>query len=245
MEIIEKITLDMLSEDSVSVLRQKFEVQEDETLLQIGDNVRNAFMNTADNREYLQENLPTDKWNELIMVWGDTPTVVPPEPVEPDLTELKTSVIKNMDNILTQTIYSGVDVTLTDGTIQHFSLTMEDQKNIENLAAKAQAGLNPFGYTNSEGVPMYGYHADDNLCRWYYAEDILNIYTMGEQYVLLLTTYFNSLKMYIQSLDDANTIKSIVFGCDIPVEYQSDVLKLFVERGDLDFLLKKEDVNET
>ena len=44
MEIKERITLDMLTKDSVSVLRQKFVVI-DGTEMQVGGNVRNAYTN--------------------------------------------------------------------------------------------------------------------------------------------------------------------------------------------------------
>ena len=47
MELKEKITLDMLTKDSVSVLRQKFVNLGGEDV-QVGENVRNAFTNCED-----------------------------------------------------------------------------------------------------------------------------------------------------------------------------------------------------
>ena len=44
MELKEKITLDMLTKDSVSVLRQKF-IEINGTEMQVGGNVRNAYKN--------------------------------------------------------------------------------------------------------------------------------------------------------------------------------------------------------
>lgn len=76
MEIKEKITLDMLTQNSVSVLRQNFiELNGVET--QVGENVRNAYENDETGREILKNTLPEEYYNAVIAVWGDTPTVVP------------------------------------------------------------------------------------------------------------------------------------------------------------------------
>lgn len=69
MEIKEKITLDMLTKDSVSVLRQKFVVI-DGTEMQVGGNVRNAFTNCEDDRKILKEQLSEDYYNAVMAVWG-------------------------------------------------------------------------------------------------------------------------------------------------------------------------------
>ena len=45
MELKEKITLDMLTKDSVSVLRQQFLTFNGEEM-QVGVNIRNAYMNS-------------------------------------------------------------------------------------------------------------------------------------------------------------------------------------------------------
>ena len=69
MEVTEKITLDMLTKDSVSVLRQKFVVI-DGTEMQVGENVRNAFTNCEDDRKILKEQLSEDYYNAVMAVWG-------------------------------------------------------------------------------------------------------------------------------------------------------------------------------
>ena len=77
MEIKEKITLDMLTSDSVSILKQQY-ITIDGTDIKVGDNIRNAYMNTQTEREYLKEVLPEDYYNAVLAVWGDTPTVEEP-----------------------------------------------------------------------------------------------------------------------------------------------------------------------
>lgn len=69
MEIKERITLDMLTKDSVSVLRQKFVNLGGEDV-QVGENVRNAFTNCEDDRKILKEQLSEDYYNAVMAVWG-------------------------------------------------------------------------------------------------------------------------------------------------------------------------------
>lgn len=78
MDIKTKITLDMLTTDSVSVLKQQY-ITVDGTDVKVGENVRNAYMNTQTEREQLKEILPEEYYNAVIAVWGDTPTVAEPE----------------------------------------------------------------------------------------------------------------------------------------------------------------------
>lgn len=80
MEIKEKIALDMLTTDSVSVLRQQYTTI-DGADVKVGDNVRNAYMNTQTERELLKSELPEEFYNAVIAVWGDTPTIAEPAEV--------------------------------------------------------------------------------------------------------------------------------------------------------------------
>jgi hypothetical protein len=68
MEIKERITLDMLTKDSVSVLRQKFINLGGEDV-QVGENVRNAFTNCEDDRKILKEQLSEEYYNAIMAVW--------------------------------------------------------------------------------------------------------------------------------------------------------------------------------
>lgn len=77
MEIKEKIILDMLTTDSVSVLKQQY-ITVDGTDIKVGENVRNAFMNTQTQRDKLKAELPEEYYNAIMSVWGDGPTIVEP-----------------------------------------------------------------------------------------------------------------------------------------------------------------------
>lgn len=74
MEIKEKITLDMLTSDSVSILKQKY-ITIDGTDIKVGENIRNAYMNTQADRDNLKDALPEDFYNAVISVWGSVPSV--------------------------------------------------------------------------------------------------------------------------------------------------------------------------
>lgn len=82
MELKEKITLDMLTADSVSVLRQQF-LNYNGTEMQVGENIRNAYMNDESGREQIRKVLSDEYYNAVMAVWGDNPTV--DEPAESEV----------------------------------------------------------------------------------------------------------------------------------------------------------------
>ena len=82
MELKEKITLDMLTKDSVSVLRQQFLNFNGEEM-QVGGNIRNAYMNDESGREQLRKVLSDEYYNAVMAVWGDNSTV--DEPTESEV----------------------------------------------------------------------------------------------------------------------------------------------------------------
>jgi hypothetical protein len=74
MELTTKITLDMLTQDSVSVLKQQFLTFND-VEMQVGSNIRNTYANSISGRKLIKSILPNEYYNAVIAVWGDTPTV--------------------------------------------------------------------------------------------------------------------------------------------------------------------------
>ena len=68
MEVTEKITLDMLTKEGVSVLRQKF-ININDVEVQVGENVRNSFTNCEDDRKILKEQLREEYYNAIMAVW--------------------------------------------------------------------------------------------------------------------------------------------------------------------------------
>ena len=72
------ITLDALTQNSVSVKRQKTITAEGSTY-EIGEPHRCAYVNSAAGREQIAEELPEPYLSAVMAVWGDTPTVEDPE----------------------------------------------------------------------------------------------------------------------------------------------------------------------
>lgn len=139
---------------------------------------------------------------------------------------LKEQKIKEMSYVCNQIITDGFDIVLNDGKQHHFSLGVQDQLNFITLANMIQ-----------NGKQIIPYHADGELCKYYSAEDISNVIQFATEFKTYHTTYYNSLKAYIQSIQDRESIRTITYGIDIPVEYQSDILKAI--------LANIEDKNET
>lgn len=74
MEIKENKTVDMLTKDTVSILTQKF-ITIDGVDQQVGENHRQAYVNSQSNREELQANEPESVVNAVFAIWGDVPTI--------------------------------------------------------------------------------------------------------------------------------------------------------------------------
>ena len=75
------------------------------------------------------------------------------------------------------------------------------------------------------GEKYIPYHADDGECKYYSTEDMNRIITVGTTFKTYHTTYFNSLKTFVNSLTDNEIVRSIEYGINIPDEYKSDVLR--------------------
>ena len=68
MELKEKITLDMLTKESVSVLRQQF-LNYNGVDMQVGENISNAYSNNEDDRASLKSILSDEYYNAVMAVW--------------------------------------------------------------------------------------------------------------------------------------------------------------------------------
>lgn len=148
----------------------------------------------------------------------DEPTIeeIPVDPVQAVTIEyLLTSKVQQMKAACYAAITAGFDLPLADGQTMHFSCTTQDQLNLISLASMAASGA----------MEQYPYHADGELCRYFTAAEITQIVTAMQMLIAKETTYFNSLKAYIMSLDNMEDISAITYGCPVPDEYQSQVYK--------------------
>jgi len=164
----------------------------------------------------LFEAIETGKEIEITNDEQDVQEELPPINKDEEVTIEYIKAIKNaeMSAICNKTITGGFDVILSDGASHHFSLTIQDQLNLITLSSMISAG-----------ETVIPYHADGELCKGYSAEDITTIINTATAFKTFHVTYYNSLRAYIESIDDISEINSIVYGMDIPEKYQSDILK--------------------
>lgn len=141
----------------------------------------------------------------------------PPEPYVPSLSELQAVKKREVSTACEQTIYAGINVTLADGSVEHYSLTIEDQLNLFGKLSQISAG-----------AEQLEYHADGQPCQFYTAADMQDIIRAAMWHVSYHTTYCNALNMWISGCQTTDEVQEIFYGADVPEQYQSDVLQAYL-----------------
>jgi len=136
----------------------------------------------------------------------DTPQE-PPEPYIPTLPERRLSKLQEIAAACSTAIAAGFDVQLSDGSIEHYSLTETDQINLSAAVAAVQAG-----------AQVYPYHADGTLCKLYQAADIINIGMAATEHKLYHTTYCNHLNAWIRRAESFAELDAISYGVSLPTD---------------------------
>ncbi len=152
--------------------------------------------------------------DDSVYVAPPEPEPVPEEePYVPTLEEIKEMKLQEIGMACEQTVYAGVDVELPKG-MEHFSLTEKDQINLFGKQAQMAAGAERFEY-----------HQDGHPCRYYTKEEMRMIVEEALGYVTYHTTYCNALNIWVRDLEDGDAVNAVTYGCDVPAEYQSEVLR--------------------
>lgn len=144
---------------------------------------------------------------------GEEPEQVVDEELSLTAEYAKAAKIDEMRRSCEEAIIHGVDVTY-DGVTRHYSLELTDQLNILALQDAIEQG--------AQQIP---YHGDDEPCRYYSQEEFLAVVAAANAHKTFHTTYFNSLKAYIEHIETLEELDEITYGVSVPDEYQSDVLK--------------------
>lgn len=147
----------------------------------------------------------------------DPEPVTPSEPYQPTLAELQAAKKREISQACEQAIYSGVSVTLADGSSDHFALTEHDQLNLFGKQVQLAAG-----------AEQMEYHSDGQPCRYYNAADMQTIITKAMWHVSYHTTYCNALNMWVSGVETADDLQQIFYGADVPQQYQNEVLKAYL-----------------
>ena len=81
METTTQITIDMLTQDSVSIVTKRF-IEADGRQYQLGDNHRAAYVNSEADRQRVTADLDgfPAQLKAVMAVWGESPTVVEETP---------------------------------------------------------------------------------------------------------------------------------------------------------------------
>lgn len=118
--------------------------------------------------------------------------------------------IDKVHKAVQQDIFNGIDVILSDGTVEHFELTLEDQSNISSLYLTA--------ITSQGLITSLPYHSRGHLCREYPIEDIIRIYVAMQKFIALKTTIANFTIQRIRNTFDANEFRNIYYGMEFNAE---------------------------
>ncbi len=154
--------------------------------------------------------------------WVETQKIeITPETID----NARSAKLNEVNKACQAAIQAGVDINTSKG-IKHFSLTLEDQVNIDCLARRIdKAMMEQSQLINfSKGVP---YHADGEFCDFWSLEDFAKIEAAATAHKLYHQTYCNYLRQYIQSLSSLDEINTVKYGIILPAEY-ADKLALLL-----------------
>lgn len=135
------------------------------------------------------------------------------------LKDAQENKVAEMNSAQQAAIENGVDVRLTDGTTEHFSLTQYDQQSLMGLQSLVASGQESIPWHNSD---------ETEHCKFYSNADMQKIIESALSYVTFHVTWFRDLRIYIRSLTDIESVQAITYNTEIPVQYQSEVLQLML-----------------
>lgn len=148
-----------------------------------------------------------------------------PDPVE----IVREEKIKELSTACNTAINAGMQVQLTDGTIEPFTYGLVDQSNVSEMFNAVLLG-----------ATEYPYHANDDDCRMYNAQDIVAIYATLSAFKTGQTTYHNQLKSYVKTLTTKEEIEAVKYGQELTGQYLNNYTELMTQaKVQLDNVLAK------
>lgn len=150
------------------------------------------------------------------IVLSSTPKPTPP-PV--DIEAVRADVLARMSEAQQAAIMAGVSVVTETVGDEHFTLTLTDQTNINDM----------FYGGVLLGAQGYLYHADAADCRYYPAGDIIAIYVAKQQHITYHTTYGNLLRRLARQQTDADALAAIAYGQQLPADLETELAALLAQ----------------
>lgn len=222
-----KIKADYLNKNSVSILTQEFEINnETNEETQIGLNHRRAFVNSEYGRikcqEYIKNFDETSTVFEdvILPVWGDNPTIIP-EPV--DIDKLKQSKQQQIKNWCHNIITKGIDIDLgfknEDGTDRgslHYTLTEQKQTDMRDLMSLIATGAKEVTWRD-----------DSRLTHEIYTvEQFTNLYQACTQFIFQCRFRSDGLEELLFRYDTEEDINNLNWNTELPEDIQNNINQL-------------------
>lgn len=135
---------------------------------------------------------------------------------EPDpVAAAKENRLEELSTACNAAIVAGCDVTLSNGSTGHISLTNEDQINLTNAYASISAG-----------AEQYPYHLDGQLCAMYSAADVQTMAQAATGHKLYHTTYYNHLKVWVERSETVEAVEAITYGAELPEDLADNMASI-------------------
>ena len=156
----------------------------------------------------------TPKWDSGTSAWTEGATaeqVAAWEAEHPDpvpLEDKRAAKLAELSAACNAAIDAGTTVTMPDGSIADFTYSTADQANVSEMFMACMMG-----------AASYPYHANDDACKIYTAEEIMAIYGTLSMYKTGQLTYHNQLKQYVKSLTSPAAVQAVVYGQPLTGDY--------------------------
>lgn len=147
------------------------------------------------------------------------------------LDEYKDWKINQLSSMGEQTIFTGTDVELTDGTVKNFTYDLEDQSNLLNAIFIIQA-LDDLTIT----IP---YHGHGEPCELYNALDILAVYIALQVFSTTVQTLVNMKINWVRECETKEEVQAINYDTPLPQEWQDRADAILVPAMNIVNELKK------
>lgn len=134
-----------------------------------------------------------------------------------DTEKLNVTIMQKLSEVSSacgQIICDGFDIDLSSGT-HHFSLTADDQTNINSIFNAVVLGASE-----------YPYHADGEPCTVFSASDIVKLYVATKTLITNETTYNNMLRQWIKRETNIDVLKTITYGSDLPDDLKAQMQEI-------------------
>lgn len=170
----------------------------------------------------LKESVESDAEIRMEEEQSDTPMEDQEEAPEAEEVEITVDYVREvklreLSLACRKAITDGFDLEI-GGEKMHFSMTANDQLNLQDAALQIY-----------NGAATVVYHPDGGEFMQFEADDMLKIVMAANKHKTQHLAYFNSLKKWVNALKRISSIQAVEYGAAIPAKYLSAFLKSILE----------------